>query len=130
MNNEPSAHTRVLVADDNIDALDSLAMMLELAGYAVRKCLNGVQAVQDALDWRPHFMLLDIGMPLLDGYEVARRIRAATWDEVPTLVAISGWSQPQDRERALAAGFDTHCAKPVSFDSLLQILSTDGARGA
>jgi signal transduction histidine kinase len=120
---ENAALRRVLIADDNIDALDSLAMMLELAGYAVRKSFDGIHAVQEAMDWRPHFVLLDIGMPLMDGYEVARRIRAEPWGTDLTLVAISGWSQPHDRERALAAGFDTHFAKPVSFDSLMQVLT-------
>lgn len=122
--NTNAATLRVLIADDNVDALDSLAMMLELAGYAVRKSLDGMQAVQEAQNWRPHFMLLDIGMPMLDGYEVARRIRAEPWGGDPTLVAISGWSQPHDRERALAAGFNTHFAKPVSFDALLQVLTS------
>jgi signal transduction histidine kinase len=119
-----AALRRVLIADDNIDALDSLAMTFELAGYKVRTAPDGMQAVKEAQAWQPHIILLDIGMPLLDGYEVARRIRAEPWGAEPILVAISGWSQPQDRERALAAGFDAHFAKPVSFETLLEIVKT------
>ncbi|MEY4641480.1 MAG: hypothetical protein RLZZ227_1474, partial [Pseudomonadota bacterium] len=119
-----AALRRILIADDNVDALETLAMSFELAGYAVRKCADGLEAVQQAATWRPHFMLLDIGMPQLDGYEVARTIRAESWGASPTLVAISGWGQIEDRERALDAGFDAHFAKPVSFDTLLEIVTT------
>jgi CheY-like chemotaxis protein len=114
---------RVLIADDNIDALETLAMSFELAGYSVRKAPDGMRAFHEASAWHPHFIMLDIGMPLMDGYEVARRIRAETWGKSPTLVAISGWGQVEDRERALDAGFDAHFAKPVSFDTLLQIVT-------
>jgi signal transduction histidine kinase len=113
---------RILIADDNVDALDTLAMLFEVAGYTVRKAADGVQACKEAAAWQPHFMLLDIGMPMMNGYDVARTVRAEPWGETPTLIAISGWGQPQDRERAFAAGFDAHFAKPVSFDSLIELM--------
>ncbi|MGV3590466.1 MAG: ATP-binding protein, partial [Gammaproteobacteria bacterium] len=113
---------RILIADDNIDALDTLAMMFDVAGYKVRKAVDGIQACKEAAAWQPHFMLLDIGMPLMNGYDVARTVRAESWGETPTLIAISGWGQPQDRERAFAAGFDAHFAKPVSFDTLIELI--------
>jgi signal transduction histidine kinase len=117
-----AAGLRVLIADDNIDALDTLAMLFDVAGYKVRKASDGMQACKEATAWQPHFMLLDIGMPLMNGYDVARAVRAGPRGEAPTLIAISGWGQPQDRERAFAAGFDAHFAKPVSFDSLMELM--------
>jgi signal transduction histidine kinase len=125
-----AALQRVLIADDNIDALETLAAMFEVVGYSVRKCADGMQAIQEALAWHPHFMLLDIGMPLVNGYEVARRIRLEPWGAEPMLVAISGWSQPQDRERALAAGFDAHFAKPVGFDALVKVMKASPQNAA
>lgn len=125
-----AASHRVLIADDNVDALDSLATTFELAGYEVRKATDGIQAVKQAAAWHPDYVLLDIGMPGYDGYEVARRIRAESWGSEPKLVAISGWSQPQDRERALAAGFDMHFAKPVSFDALIEALAKPESKQA
>ncbi|HEY0962654.1 MAG TPA: response regulator [Pseudomonadales bacterium] len=124
---EPDANAsglRILIADDNIDALDTLAMMFEVAGYKVRKANDGMQACKEAATWRPHFMLLDIGMPLMNGYDVARTVRAEPWGEALTLIAISGWGQPQDRERAFTAGFDAHFAKPVSFDTLVEMIKS------
>ncbi|MDY6984754.1 MAG: ATP-binding protein, partial [Pseudomonadota bacterium] len=122
-----AAGLRILIADDNIDALDTLAMMFEVAGYKVRKAVDGMQACKEAAAWRPHFMLLDIGMPMMNGYDVARTVRAEPWGEAPTLIAISGWGQPQDRERAFAAGFDAHFAKPVSFDTLIELMKAPPA---
>ena len=125
-----AALQRVLIADDNIDALDTLAAMFEVSGYSVRKCPDGMQAIQEALAWRPQFMLLDIGMPLVNGYEVARRIRTETWGAEPMLIAISGWSQPHERERALAAGFNAHFAKPVGFDDLVTAMKASPQNAA
>src|SRR5690606_27155273 len=88
-----AAGLRILIADDNIDALDTLAMMFEVAGYKVRKAADGMQACKEAAAWQPHFMLLDIGMPMMNGYDVARTVRAEPWGETPTLIAISGWGQ-------------------------------------
>jgi CheY-like chemotaxis protein len=114
---------RVLVADDNSDALESLALLLELAGHEVRKCADGGEALQTAGTWRPQLVLLDIGMPVLDGYEVARRIRAESWGGAMMLVAVSGWGQAEDRQRAQQSGFDLHFVKPIGFDTLEEVLA-------
>jgi signal transduction histidine kinase len=114
---------RVLIADDNADALDSLAMLVELAGHEVRKASNGSSALETAAAWRPELALLDIGMPALDGYEVARRIRAQSWGADVMLVAVSGWGQADDRQRAHDSGFDLHFVKPIGFDTLVDVLA-------
>src|SRR5262249_33680837 len=87
---------RILIADDNIDALESLAALLELNGHQVYSAANGVVALDSAERHRPQVALLDIGMPMLDGYEVARRIRAQPWGQRITLVALTGWGQESD----------------------------------
>lgn len=109
---------RVLVADDNVDAADSLAMMLELAGHEVRLAHDGQQALVLAESFRPQVALLDIGMPLATGHEVAAAIRAAPWGSAMVLIALTGWGLDEDRRQALDAGFDQHMTKPVDFDTL------------
>jgi len=107
------AGTRILVADDNRDAADTLAMILELDGHEVRTAYDGLAALQLAEQFRPQIALLDIGMPHLDGYETARRIRDRSWGNSVFLIALTGWGQQQDRLRASDAGFDRHLVKPV-----------------
>jgi signal transduction histidine kinase len=119
---------RVLVADDNLDALNSLAMLIELAGHEVRKAADGREALDVAAEWRPDLVLLDIGMPVLDGYEVVRRIRAESWGTDMQLVAVSGWGQTEDRKRAIEAGFDMHFVKPIGSDSLTELLTNTPAQ--
>lgn len=114
---------RVLVADDNRDALDSLALLLEVCGHEVSRSSDGAQALEMASTWRPRVMLLDIGMPVMDGYEVARRIRSEPWGADIFLVAVSGWGQSEDRKRAADAGFDMHFRKPIGLPALESILS-------
>lgn len=114
---------RILVADDNPDALDSLALLLECDGHEVWKAANGAEAFELAQKCQPHLALLDIGMPVLDGYEAARRIRSQTWGKAMMLVALSGWGQSSDVQRSRESGFDTHLVKPASFDALAQLLS-------
>jgi PAS domain S-box-containing protein len=104
---------RILVADDNRDAADTLAMILELDGHEVRKAYDGLAALQLAEQFRPQIALLDIGMPHLDGYQTARRIRDRAWGSSVFLIALTGWGQEQDRLRASDAGFDRHLVKPV-----------------
>jgi signal transduction histidine kinase len=104
---------RVLLADDNQDALESLAMLLSLAGHEVHQARDGLQALELAARCRPEIAVLDIGMPGTDGYEVARRIRGAAWGRDIALVALTGWGQESDRRRAEEAGFDLHLTKPV-----------------
>jgi signal transduction histidine kinase/CheY-like chemotaxis protein len=118
----PPPHLRVLVADDNNDALESLVLLLQVCGYECRKASDGAETLQAATAWRPDVLLLDIGMPILDGYEVARRIRAEPWGAPMFLVAISGWGQSEDRKRATDAGFNLHYRKPIGLQTLESIL--------
>jgi CheY-like chemotaxis protein len=107
------ARARILVADDNRDAAQTLAMLLELEGHEVRTAYDGLEALQLAEPFRPQIMLLDIGMPHMDGYQTARRIREQPWGQSVLLVALTGWGQDQDRHQASEAGFDRHLIKPV-----------------
>lgn len=113
---------RILVADDNSDALESLATLLELGGHEVFSASNGALALESAERHLPDVALLDIGMPKLDGYEVARRIRAQPWGHRITLVALTGWGQDSDRQRSGEAGFDSHLVKPLDLDKLTELL--------
>jgi CheY-like chemotaxis protein len=116
------AGRRVLVADDNRDAASSLAAVLELLGDTTRVAHDGAEALAIAEDFRPDVALLDIGMPHLDGHDLARRIRAQPWGRDVVLVALTGWGQEEDRRRSQAAGFDRHLVKPVDFDELRKLL--------
>jgi signal transduction histidine kinase len=107
---------RILIADDNEDALMSLASLLELAGHDVRTAVNGFLALELAPLFRPDIAILDIGMPKLDGYELARRIRSQSWGKNIVLVALTGWGQEGDRHRSSAAGFDSHWVKPLDIE--------------
>jgi two-component system, chemotaxis family, CheB/CheR fusion protein len=113
---------RVLIADDNRDAADSLAMLLRLEGHEVKVVHDGKQALAGFDDLNPEVALLDIGMPELDGYEVARRVRRGTLGRAVTLVAVTGWGQESDKQRALAAGFNHHFTKPVDPERILELL--------
>jgi len=119
----PPVRRRILVADDNADALETLATVLELGGHEVFSAANGSLALECAERHLPEVALLDIGMPLLDGYEVARRIRAQAWGKRITLVALTGWGQDSDRRRSQEAGFDSHLVKPLDLDKLTQLLA-------
>ena len=116
-------HRRILVADDNLDALESLAALLALNGHEVHRAQDGAAALQAAMRHRPEVIFLDIGMPQMDGYEVARRIRAHEWGKEILLIAVTGWGQESDRQRSFAAGFDFHLVKPVDLEKLDQLLS-------
>jgi signal transduction histidine kinase len=118
----PQIRRRILVADDNSDALESLATLLELGGHEVFSAANGALALESAERHLPEVALLDIGMPKLDGYEVARRIRAQPWGRRITLVALTGWGQESDRRRSGEAGFDSHLVKPLDLDKLTELL--------
>jgi CheY-like chemotaxis protein len=117
---------RIVIADDNQDMADSLKMILELDGHMVRTTHDGEGAIELARRVKPEFLLLDIGMPKLNGYDVARHIRKQPWGREMRLVAITGWGQPEDRSRALEAGFDYHLTKPVSMEDLADILNAKG----
>lgn len=117
------ARRRVLIADDNGDAADSLAMFLELAGHEVRIANGGEAAQVIARSFRPDVAVLDIGMPDVSGYEVARSLRRESGGRAIALIAVTGWGQENDRRRALEAGFDHHLIKPVDPDRLAQLLA-------
>ena len=114
---------RILIADDNNDALESLATLLQLSGHEVFTATNGGTALQSAERNLPEVALLDIGMPMLDGYEVAKRIRAQPWGQRITLVALTGWGQDSDRRRSREAGFDSHLVKPLDLETLTDLLA-------
>ncbi len=114
---------RILIADDNVDALESLARVLQLGGHVVFSASNGSLALERAEEHQPDVALLDVGMPLLDGYEVARRIRAQPWGKNLTLIAVTGWGQDSDRRRSREAGFDSHLVKPLDLDALTALLA-------
>jgi signal transduction histidine kinase len=120
---QPAVSRRILVADDNPDALESLAMVLKLQGHEVFSAANGGVALESAERYLPEVALLDVGMPVLDGYEVARRIRAQPWGKQVTLLALTGWGQDSDRRRSQEAGFDLHLVKPVDVDKLAELLA-------
>jgi signal transduction histidine kinase len=122
-NGATQARRRILIADDNNDALESLALLLECDGHEVHKAANGAEAYELAAKWRPELVLLDLGMPIVDGYEAARRMRAQSWGKHMTIVALSGWGQSSDIVRSRESGFDSHLVKPASFDALVQVLS-------
>ena len=114
---------RVLIVDDNQDAAESLAILLRLAGCDVRTAHDGLEAVGAAAVFRPDVAILDLGLPGLNGYEVARRIRKEQGTGV-RLIAVTGWGQDEDRRRTAAAGFDHHLTKPVELDELRRLLAS------
>jgi signal transduction histidine kinase len=114
----------ILIADDNQDALESLALMLRMEGHEVYCASDGEEALALADERRPEIVVLDVGMPKLDGCEVARRIRAESWGRGAVLVALTGWGQDVDRVRSREAGFDMHLVKPVDPAMLCDMLVT------
>ena len=114
---------RVLVADDNVDASESLALLLEIENYEVRVAKDGAEAVELATGFRPEIILLDLGMPKLDGYEVCRFIRNQPWGQEPIIFALTGWGHDKDKQRTKEAGFNNHLVKPVDLDILTKLLS-------
>ena len=120
---------RVLIADDNVDAAESLAMLLRLRGHEVRTAHDGHDALAMAAESRPDAAVIDLGMPGLTGLDVAGRIRAEPWGEGMLLVALTGWGQQEDRRRTAAAGFDHHLVKPADPAELDRLLLSSPVRG-
>jgi signal transduction histidine kinase len=117
-----SERRRVLVADDNIDGAESLRLNLEISGHDARAVFDGAAALALADEFRPDVMVLDLGMPKVDGYEVCRRVRNRSWGDAVTIIALTGWGQEQDRRRTLEAGFDHHLVKPVEPQLLTRLI--------
>jgi DNA-binding response OmpR family regulator len=117
------------VVDDNRDSADSTAILLSLQGHDVRRAYDGEAALEEAAAFHPHLVLLDIGLPKLDGYEVGRRLRREPWGKGCMLVAITGWGQDEDKLRALQCGFDRHMTKPVDIVQLSEVLAELGRGG-
>lgn len=118
------ARARVLIADDHADAVVTLTVLLTDVGYEVRTAADGRQAFEVAADFQPDIALLDIGMPQLNGYDIASRIRSQSWGRNVLLIAVTGWSDVGHRERATEAGFDHYLTKPVDLDTLSGLLSS------
>jgi CheY-like chemotaxis protein len=121
-----AAKHRILVVDDNRDSAESLATLLRLLGNEVRTAHDGRQGLEAAAAYHPDLVLLDIGLPGLNGYEVARRLRTEPNPHRAVLVALTGYGGEEDRRRSLAAGFDHHMVKPIDFDALRALLASIG----
>ncbi len=126
----PSHQRRILVVDDNRDSADSLAMLLRLTGHETLAAYDGEEAVRAAESFRPDTILLDIGLPKLNGYDVCRRIRDQSWGKRIIIIALTGWGQADDRRRSVEAGFNGHLVKPVHHADLMKVLADLQARPA
>ena len=123
--NEPESTLtrRILIVDDNRDSADSLAMLLEITGNETFMAHDGIEAVELIEKYRPEVVLLDIGLPRLNGHEVCRRVREQEWGKDIVVIALTGWGQEEDRRRSQEAGFNGHLVKPVDYDALLKLLN-------
>ncbi len=123
--NEPTPATarRILVVDDNRDSATWMAMLLKLAGNETHTVYDGPEAVEAAATFKPEVVLLDIGLPKLNGYEVARKIREQPWGQAMVLIALTGWGQEEDRQKTKEAGFNTQLVKPVKHSILIKLLA-------
>jgi len=117
----PHARRRILVVDDNHDAADTLAMMLELLGHEVRRAYDPHQVTGMVGDFKPDLVLLDVGMPGLSGHVLATRLRGLPGGEALQIVAVTGWGQDEDRQRSREAGFDHHLVKPPSLQQIKRL---------
>jgi CheY-like chemotaxis protein/anti-sigma regulatory factor (Ser/Thr protein kinase) len=120
---EAAPSRRILAVDDNVDAVESLAMLLRIQGHDVRVAYEGTTALSLAKEFQPQVVLMDLGMPGLNGYEVARQMRTQPKLEKALLVALTGWGQEEDRRRSREAGFDLHIVKPVEPEELWELLA-------
>jgi signal transduction histidine kinase/ActR/RegA family two-component response regulator len=120
---KPTTGTRVLVVEDNPDSADVLELMLRMAGHETQSARDGPHALTIADTFHPAVVVLDIGLPGMSGYEVARQIRKRAWAEGVLLVAVTGWGQAEDQRRAMEAGFDFHLTKPVDPEALMRLLA-------
>jgi CheY-like chemotaxis protein len=121
---EPVQASRVLVVDDNVDTTDSMSILLRASGYDVRTAYDGLTALETATTWPPNVVLLDIGLPQMNGYEVAQRLRQDPNLKSAWLVALTGYGRESDLQLAKEAGFDAHLIKPVDLDKLQTLLTS------
>jgi signal transduction histidine kinase/ActR/RegA family two-component response regulator len=124
----PASGRRILVADDNADAAAAMAEILGVIGHDVRTAEDGLQAIEIAECFRPDLILLDIGMPRLDGYETCKRLRQRAWGRDIPIYAVTGWGQPSDRRRTREAGFNAHLVKPVSIEAIKELIARSDHR--
>jgi CheY-like chemotaxis protein len=124
----PAPQLRVLLVDDNVDTVLSFSMLLRALGHDVQTAYDGLTAVQVAFDYKPDVVLLDIGLPFLNGYEVAKRIRREPTLQNAVLIALTGYGQETDQQTALQAGFNHHMVKPARLEQLQKILAAVAAR--
>jgi len=120
---KPTGPLRVLVVDDNRDAADSLAMLLQMVGNEVRTAHDGEEAIRAAAEFQPDVVLCDIGLPRVSGHDAARAIRREAWGQAMVLIAVTGWGQDADRKKSAEAGFDRHLVKPVDPKALMELLA-------
>ena len=120
---DPQAQRRVLIVDDNLDSAESLAMLLEITGNKTYMAHDGLEALEQIEKYRPEVVLLDIGLPRVDGHEVCRRVREKSWGKDIVVIALTGWGQDDDRRKSEEAGFNGHLVKPVDYDKLLELLA-------
>jgi two-component system, OmpR family, response regulator len=123
-NGEHAPKRRLLVVDDNKDAAESMSMLLEMWGHDVAYAFDGPTALETAEQWQPEAVFLDIGLPGMDGYEVAERLRELPQAKGAVLIAITGYGQDDDRLRSLRAGIDHHLVKPVAPDALRNLIDS------
>jgi CheY-like chemotaxis protein len=122
------AARRILVVDDNRDAAVTLSIMLRLMGNEIQMAFDGAAALQAADEFRPDLIMLDIGLPKMSGYDVARHLRQQPWGRDMVLVALTGWGQEEDRRRSQQAGFNYHFVKPIDIDDLKRVLTEGQAQ--
>ena len=122
--------TRVLVVDDSVDTVESTARLLKLHGHEVQTACDASEAIAAALRWHPEFVLLDLGLPNIDGYQVAARIRQEASCQGTVLIAVTGYGRPEDRQRSREAGITYHLLKPVDPGALLALLSPTEPAGS
>ena len=114
---------KILVVDDNVDATETTGMLLELMGHKIARAHDGAEAIALAITWQPALVLLDINLPILSGLEVARRLRANDVTKQTYIVALSGYTSPEDQRASLDAGCDEHIAKPFDMDAIEKTLA-------
>ena len=124
----PPTRQRVLLVDDNADSTEPLSLLLQSKGHDTRVAIAGEEAINVADEFHPSCVVLDLGLPGMDGYEVARRLRGRPYGAALTLVALTGWAGRDVRKKAAEAGFDYHLVKPVNWEELEHIVKGVGGR--